>query len=425
MTDKVFALVDCNNFYVSCERVFDPMLWGKPVVVLSNNDGCIISRSNEAKALGIKMGEPLFKARYLIETEKAFVRSANFALYGDLSKRVMQTLRTFAPHMEVYSIDEAFLDLSHIPADQRDALGREIRETVLRWTGIPVSIGIAETKTLAKIAGELAKTSPRTRGVLDLTHSPHQALALKRTDVQDIWGIGRQHAERLRRRGIRTALDFRNAEDRWILDNLTIMGLRTAQELRGVSCFALEPVLPPKKNILCSRSFGTLVDDLAQLKEAIAAYTASAAERLRKEHLAATGMSVFIRTSRFRPDTPQHSDACSMQLPVPTDCTHELIHYAMAMTEELFEEGYRYHKTGVMLTGLVPAAERQQSFFDTVNREKWSRAMAVLDRINLEQGGGTLKYAAEGTGPRWRMKQEHRSPCYTTRWSDLLEIPGH
>lgn len=422
-SDRVFALVDCNNFYASCERVFNPRLEGKPVAVLSNNDGCIIARSNEAKALGLKMGQPFHEARYIIETGKAHVYSANFALYGDLSHRVVQTLEQFTPDMEVYSVDEAFLDLTSFKNRDLDAYGREIMQTVKQWTGIPVSIGIAETKTLAKLAGRIAKKSKRADGVLDLTHSRHQEKALSMVEVGDVWGVGRRYAEKLiRKKGIKTALDLRNADDQWLMDNFPVPLMRTVLELRGVSCIALEEHPPMHKSIICSRSFGSLINSIEPLKEAVASYTARAAERLREEELAAGSLQVFIETNRFRTNMPQYANAVTFNLPVATSYTHELISVALLAVEKLFKEDYRYHKAGVMMLGLVPGNQIQWNLFDTVDRNKTDRLMKALDGVNNGIGTGLLKYAAEGLGKRWRMKQERRSQRYTTHWAELATV---
>jgi DNA polymerase V len=419
MKPKIFALVDCNNFYASCERIFNPSLEGKPIVVLSNNDGCIIARSNEAKALGIRMGEPVFKARHLIEQHQVTVFSANFTLYGDISHRVMSTLATFVPEMEVYSVDEAFLDLTGFELHNLDTYGRKIRETVLKWAKVPVSIGIAETKTLAKIAGEIAKTSPKTKGVLDLTRSRHQDRALSLIPVEDVWGVGRRYAEKLRSRRIFTALDLKKADDKWIMKYFPVPLMRTVQELRGVSCLPLEHSPPPKKGIMTSRSFGYPIEHYGELKQAVASYAARTGEKMRQDGLAAQHLMVFITTNRFRPDQPQYSNSTVVHLPVATNCTHELIHYATAGLAQIFKEDYLYKKAGVMALELVYADQIQRNLLDFNDREKWDRLMHALDRVNADFGAGTLRYAAEGLEKRWKMKQEHRSRRYTTHWQDL------
>jgi DNA polymerase V len=418
-SNRIFALVDCNNFYASCERAFNPSLKNKPIVVLSNNDGCIIARSNEAKRLGIRMGEPVYKARTLIERHHVVVFSANFNLYGDLSHRVIQTLRQFTPDLEVYSVDEAFLDLTGFKGRNLKRYGHEIRDTVFQWTGIPVSIGIAETKTLAKVAAEIAKKSDKAKGVLDLSHSRHQERALAQIEVGDVWGVGRRFAERLMRVHIQTALDLRNANDDWLMKNFPVPLMRTVLELRGVSCIPLEEVAPPRKSIICSRSFGKLTGDIKILREAVASYAARAGERLREMGLATNSLAVFIETNRFRERMPQYANSITTTLPVASDCTHELIAHALNALERIYKADYLYHKAGVMMLGLVPAKESQRGLFDSVNRDQSDRLMKALDSVNRDFGQGTLRYAAEGLHSRWKMKQEKKSLRYTTNWDEL------
>lgn len=417
------ALVDCNNFYVSCERVFDPGLSGKPVVVLSNNDGVIISRSNEAKALGIRMAVPFYKVRGLIEQHNVLSYSANFTLYGDMSRRVMTVLSQFTPEMEIYSIDEAFLDLSGFKTATLSEYGRTIRATVKQWTGIPVSIGIAVTKTLAKLANELAKHTPESEGVVTLVDSKVVEPALSRVEVEDVWGIGRKTAPRLRDRGIRTALNLRNADEAWIEKQLGINGLRTVRELRGTSCITLESAPPPKQGITTSRSFGTPVESLPDMKEAVADYVSRAAEKLRAEGSVARILTVFLMTNPFNKD-PQYHNSISVEFPVPTDSTPELIHRALAGTERIFRKGFRYHKAGVMLTGLMPKGQAQTDLWeqDEPERKRKDRLMKALDAVNAKMGAGTVAFAAEGIRKGWRMKSERRSRRFTTRWDELMEV---
>ncbi len=414
----VFALVDCNNFYVSCERVFDPKLDGKPVVVLSNNDGIVVARSNEAKALGIAMGVPAFQIRSLIRAHDVQVFSSNYALYGDLSRRVMDTLAQFSPHVEVYSIDEAFLNLSGFTGRNLTEYGRAIRATVKRWTGIPVSVGIAETKTLAKIAGEVAKHRRDASGVCDLTTWPDRGALLADIPVEDVWGVGPNWARLLTEHGVRTARDLREADERWIRTRMGVVGARIVQELCGRSCLTLEDCPPPKQAVTVSRMFGRPITTLAEMREAVAAYTARAGEKLRRERLAVTVLTVFLTTNPFK-DEPQYSNAATVTLPVATDATPELLRQALRSIERIYREGYRYNKAGVMLTALVPASQVQGDLFDDRDRERSSRLMRLLDRINAEMGAGTLRYAAEGYVKRWRTRFERRSPAYTTNWRDL------
>jgi len=418
--DSVVALVDCNNFYASCERVFAPGLEGKAVVVLSNNDGCVVARSNEAKTLGIAAGIPAFKIDRLIRSGEAYACSSNYSLYGDMSRRVMETLSYFTPNMEVYSIDEAFLDLSGLASGTLEKYGRTIRRTVMRWTGIPVSIGIAETKVLAKIANRLAKKSPKAGGVLNLTASPYRDRALASIPVEKIWGVGRQYARFLRRHGIETALDLRNAEDSWVKKHMSVVGLRLVRELRGTPCLSLEECPPAKKEICVSRSFGKPVTARSELEEAVAAYTTRAGEKLRRQRSAAGALMVFMMTNRFR-DEPQYCTSTVRELPVPTACTQELIRYALGATGEIYRTGYRFNKAGVVLAALVPDDQIQTDLFDTKNREASDRLMQALDTVNARMGRNTLTYAAAGVKQDWRTRFHRRSPRYTTRWGELAE----
>lgn len=423
LMDNVVALVDCNNFYVSCERVFNPKLEARPVVVLSNNDGVIISRSNEAKALGIGMAVPFFKVQRLIQEHDVLVYSANFALYGDMSRRVMTALSQFSPGMEVYSIDEAFLDLSGFKVSGLTEYGRTIRATVKQWTGIPVSIGIAITKTLAKLANELAKHSSRAGGVVNLVNSTHLERALSQVEVEDVWGIGRKTAPRLREQGIKTALDLCNANETWIEKHLGMTGLRTVTELRGTPCITLESSPPPKQGITTSRSFGVPVESLADLKEAVADYVSRAAEKLRGEGSVAKVLTVLLMTNPFGRD-PQYHNSISIEFPVPTDSTPELLRSALTGTEKVFRKGYRYHKAGVMLTGLMPRGQTQTDLWEQgePDRGRKERLMRALDAVNARMGAGTVAFAAEGIHKVWRMKSERRSKRFTTRWDELVEV---
>src|SRR4029434_8885584 len=337
----LFALIDCNNFYVSCERLFQPMLHGKPVVVLSNNDGCVIARSDEAKALGIPMGLPAFKLADLIKEQAIAVYSSNYTLYGDLSARVMTTLTQWTPDVEVYSIDEAFLQFSLVPPGALTAYGQSIRATIHQWTGIPVSIGIGPTKTLAKLANRLAKRSPEAQGVVTLTAPREIEATLAQTPIQDIWGIGPGYTRRLKIHYITTALQLRNMTDRWVRQELGIVGLRLVWELRGISCLPLELCPPPKQSLMVSRSFGRPITTLSEMREAVATYMTRAAEKLRRHHVAAGVLTIFLMTNRFT-DEPQYSNSVTMPLPVGTQDTAELITYALRGVEQIFRVGYRF-----------------------------------------------------------------------------------
>jgi DNA polymerase V len=364
------------------------------------------------------MGVPEFQIRSLIRTHDVQVFSSNYILYGDMSQRVMDTLGQFTPSLEVYSIDEAFLSLSGFTTRNLTEYGRTIRTTVKRWTGIPVSVGIAKTKTLAKVAARVVKRTKDAAGVFDLTACQDRDALLAETAVEDIWGIGPNYARMLKQHGIQTALDLREADEQWIGKRMGVVGARIVQELRGVSCLPLEDCPPPKQGITVSRSFGRPVTTLAEMKEAVAFYTDRAAEKLREERLAVTVLTVFLTTNTFK-DEPQYSNAATVTLPVATDATPELLRQALRGIERIFREGYRYKKAGVMFTALVPASQVQGDLFDDRDRERSSRLMRLLDRINDHMGAGTLRYAAEGLTQRWRARFERRSPAYTTNWRDL------
>lgn len=441
---RVFALVDCNNFYASCERVFAPALRDRPVVVLSNNDGCVIARSAEAKALGIPMGAPFFRFRRLAARGGVAVFSSNYALYGDMSARVMQTLSRFTPRLEVYSIDEAFLDLRGLEDRGLTAWGRRLAATVRRHTGIPVSVGIGPTKVLAKIANRLAKRYPETGGVLDAgALGSHLAAHLGRIAVDDVWGVGRRWGERLRGEGIRTARDLRDADPAGIRRRYSVVLERVVRELRGVSCLDLEQVPPRRQQVLTSRSFGRPVTRAADLREAVAAFAARAAEKLRRDGLAAGAVLVFVaggeschrrdaatgepaeRPAPPPPETPSgwpvHRGA-TVTLPAPTADTGRLIAAAAAALDRVYRPGLRYRKAGVMLLDLVPADRVPPSLFPDLaapDSPRRRRLLATVDALNRRGGRGTVHYAAEGTRRAWRMRQEHRSPAYTTRWDEL------
>jgi DNA polymerase V len=418
---EIFALVDCNNFYVSCERVFNPKLEGKPVVVLSNNDGCVVARSNEAKALGIKMGIPAFKCKDLFKKYKVYVYSSNYALYGDMSQRVMDTLTQFTPHIEIYSIDEAFLQLMGLTSVNLVDYARYTKSTVKKWTGIPVSIGIGRTKTLAKVANELAKKNPQYEGVLDITNHPQLDKLLDSVDVADVWGVGRKYTQLLKQHSIYTAFQLKNASDQWIKEHMTIAGLRSVKELRGISCISLEEIPLPKKGIISSRSFGKPVETLKELKEAVAAYVSRAAEKLRAQGSAASFIQVFLTTSLFK--GPQYSNSSSTQLPIPTAYTPELIYYAHQNLKKIFKSGYRYKKAGVMFSGILPEDKIQPNLFrPSYSSDRRKILMRTVDRINTKWGRNTIQFAAAGIKRAWKMRQFRRSPRYTTQWNEIPKV---
>lgn len=407
----LYALVDCNSFFCSCERVLNPSLNGKPVIVLSNNDGIVVARSKEAKALGIDWN-PFYKIRELVQRHNVKYFSSNYPFYKEMSGRVMHTLGSFAPKVEHYSIDEAFLDLTGI--QNPDAYARQIKQTLQQWTGIPVSIGIAQTRTLAKVANRLAKKSLKAQGVLDLSYSPYLDLALSRTSVSDIWGIGRRWGRKMEEVGIKTALDLKNAPDSLLMKRFNnVVLMRTVYELRGVSC--VPPIVPVvSKSIMSSLSFGAYVETLTELKQAITMHTTQAAQKMRREGLTARGVYVFIKTNKYREQGQQYSNGMHLTLPYSTDLTSELIRWAMEALEQIYREGYLYNKSGVMLCDLSPANEMQVSLLDPYDRERTTELMGALDRINLRYGSGTLRYGAEGFSKRWKMRQEHISNKVST-----------
>ncbi len=412
------ALVDCNSFYVSCERVFNPRLKGEPVVVLSNNDGCVISRSAEAKQAGVRMGAAYFKVKGELEKAGVHVFSSNYPLYGDMSSRVMRTLETFTPDVEIYSIDEAFLNLRGVGGRDLDAYAREIQDRVLRWTGIPVSIGIGSTKTLAKVADRLAKRSTKTGDVLNLLDSPHLDRALELTDVGEVWGIGYRRVDFLRDKGIVNARQLRDAPDAWVRKHMAVTGLRTVWELRGRPCIELDTVSTTRKTLVTSRSFGRPVVTIEEMKEAVATYISRAAEKMRRRGLAARFLSISMRTS-YHGSGPHFSASLPIQLPAATNSTTELLRHAMPAVERIFKEGIRYQKAAVMLAELVPLAERQASSFEQGDGERLARLTEAVDALNRKLGGRMVEHAALGTAQAWKMRSEMRSPNYTTNWKEI------
>jgi DNA polymerase V len=415
------ALVDCNNFYVSCERVFDPKLTGRPVVVLSNNDGCVIARSEEAKALGIKMGTPIFKAEHIVDSCGVAVYSSNYSLYGDLSQRVMGTLQEFTPEVEIYSIDEAFMRLEAEDRQPLSARAQEVRERVRQWTGIPVSIGLAPTKTLAKLANRAAKRTGALQGVLDLTGPTEQEGLLEETLVEDVWGVGPAYSVLLRKAGIETARKLRDADRRWVRRRMTVVGARIVEELRGISCLPIEQCPPAKKSVTCSRSFGTLVESLGEMREAVAVYVTRAAERMRKHKMAAGVVTVFINTNRFS-EEPQYGNSATFELAYATDATGELTEWALRGLERIFRPSYRYKKAGVILSHLRPADGLTVRLFGNCQYERARRVMMAVDEINARHGRDTVRLGVANPSGRWKTKALRRSPRYTTRISEVLSI---
>ncbi len=414
----MIALADCNNFYASCERVFNPKLENKPVVVLSNNDGCVIARSNESKKLGIKMGEPAFKIKNLIEKHNVNVFSTNFALYGDLSKRVMNTFRTEVNKMEVYSIDEAFLDFSDL-ADKERAI--QIKKKVQMWTGIPVSIGIAKTKTLAKVANHIAKKYTKA-GVFMFDDEDLIRRALNVFPVEDLWGIGKKHAKRLKEVGICTALQFRETDTGWIKRHLSINGVKLQKELKGEICHLLETTIQRKKNICTSRSFGTEIKELRKLREAVSSHANTCATKLRKEKSCCSTISVFLSTNPFKPQAKQYHPYRVFNLDVPTNDSIEIVRFALKGLDQIYRSDCIYKKAGVIVGRTIPESQVQLSLFDNLDRDKRREINSVVDTINSKMGRNKVKLAVQGTGRKWKLRQEKLSPCYTTRFSEILEV---
>lgn len=420
---SVMILVDANNFYASCERVFDARLVGKPVVVLSNNDGCVIARSAESKQLGIAMGEPFFKVRDLIEEHRVVVRSSNYELYGDMSARLMDVLEQITPDLEVYSIDEAFLEVETGSAEALESLGREIREQVRRQTGLPVSVGIAGTKTLAKVANHLAKKSIRAGGVLNLVDSPHLDLALERTPVEEVWGVGRRQAVKLRARGVLTAHGLRAADDDWIRRRMTVVGLRTVHELRGVRCLELGRSHAHQHSLVVSRSFGNVVWAFDELREAVAWFTTRGAEKLRKRRLAAGALTVFVRIGRnARPTGQQFVGSATVDLGTATDSTLELMDAAQQVLRQLYQEGIGYRKAGIMLTGLTPSDTLSRRLWNAARYEQQRELMTRIDAINLRHGREAVQCGLFRSTGGWRSRIDQRSNRFTTNWKEIMEV---
>ena len=420
----MIALVDCNNFYVSCERVFAPNLERRPVVVLSNNDGCVIARSEEAKALGIKMGTPYFKIDYLMEKENMAVFSSNYALYGDMSLRVMEALNMFSPETEIYSIDEAFLNLEQTPKEKLKnqtpvEKAIEIRSKIKKWLGLPVSIGIAPNKTLAKIANRAAKKS--NLGVFELEDEKQRDEVLEEMPISDVWGIGDRSAVKLKKLGIKNALQLKHLDRRWARKLLTVVGARIVEELNGKVCLPLELVPPPKKSITCSRSFGVLIESLEILQEALDSYLNRTGERMRKHNLAANAVTVFLSTNRFA-KTPQYNNSITIGLANPTNSTRELRYWTRKALEEIYKAGYLYKKVGVTLLGLQPESAETIRLYEEKSYGKDKRLMRALDKISNKFGRDTIRFGVRRNPRQWQMKAEMKSRGYTTSLREILQV---
>ena len=420
MSDKVFALIDCNAFYVSCERVFNPKLNNRPVVALSNNDGCIISRSKEAKALGIKMGVPLFKVKDIVEKEKVVVFSSNYTLYADMSRRVMNIISSSSPYTEIYSIDEAFVELSSLPIDY-ESYAHQLRQTILQHTGIPVSIGIASTKTLAKVANHKAKKDDSLNGVCSLVNYNNIDQILELTEVGDVWGVGRRLSKKLINHGIHNAKLLKNCSDSWIRKMMSVNGLKTITELRGISCIPLEEYSMTRKSCCTTRSFGKLLTNLEDIEQAVTTFARRAAERIRSESLAASCVSVFVRTNPFDKKSAYYSNGASRTLSHPTHDSITIIETALLLTKRIFKNNYQYKKAGVLLSGLCDESEIQETLFEK-NYDQNSDLMSAIDAINYRYGRDTLQMASECKVGNWKQKRENCTRNYTTHIDRLLLV---
>lgn len=418
-----FGIIDCNNFYVSCERVFNPALNHVPVVVLSNNDGCIIARSPEVKALGVPMGAPIFKWRTLLEKHKTHIFSSNFTLYGDMSARIMHIIKTHMPYTQIYSIDEAFIFFKDTSLAQACAQALEVQTTIYQWTGIPVSIGIAPTKTLAKVANRYAKKYPRLNGLFAVDEPTDITFLLQHINVQDIWGIGGRNTKKLNTLGIYNAYELTRQPDALIQKLLTVSGLKTVHELRGIVCFPLESSYEPQKTIACTRSFSIPITELDELKKAVATYVVRAAEKVRQQGSAVATLYGFISTSRFK--EPYYSNSFHINLSTPSAYTPDLITYALNGLEHIFKQGFAYKRAGVICAQLIDQRNIQEDLFKPEEAEKRHAkriTMAGFDAVNNKWGRDTLSFASQGQRRLHMLRQGNRSPRFTTAWQELLKV---
>ena len=414
------ALIDCNSFYVSCEKLFNPSIIKKPVVVLSNNDGCVISRSSEAKILGIKMGEPYFKIKKIVKKNNVKVFSSNYSLYRDISKRIMKTLKQFSPQIEIYSIDEAFLNLSSIKDENLLEYGNKIKNIILKWTGIPTSIGIATTKTLSKIANYTAKKEKS--GVISLINSEKIDKILSEVKINDVWGVGHQLTKFYIKNGINTAYQLKNISNSWIKKNTNVFGSRTAMELKGISCISLEIHQEKRKNCCVSRSFGTKVIKPEELKESITIHCLNAAEKIRIDNQIAKKITVFIRTSPFQKNKKYYANTKDIDLPIGTNDSIELVKQSLNALKYIYKKGYRYQKTGIILSGLKDANIYKKNLLSTIcSEEKRKKLMKAIDRTNIKYGRHTLSIAQAGLKKRWNIKRQHSSKIDTACF-ELLPV---
>jgi DNA polymerase V len=426
-TNQIFALVDVNNMYVSCERAFNPRLQGRPVVVLSNNDGCAVARSNEVKELGVKMGAPWHHLQDLARQHGITGLSSNYTLYADMSNRIMTILRTYSPNVEVYSIDESFLNLAGMGGlwTKPTVMGQHIRATILQWTALPVCVGIGASKTLAKLANHVGKKFPLFDGVCDFTTMSvaRERWLLERIAVGEVWGVGRRISAKLEAMGITTVQMLKEAQPRDIRAHFGVVMERTCNELRGLSCLALEEISPRRQEIVSSRSFGELVTNIDDLAEAVSMYVARGSEKLRSQQSLCGAIHIFIQTNPFRQQDEQYSNGLTIPFAEPTDDTRVLSGAALQGLRSIYRTGYHYKKAGVMLMNISPNSVIQRALFAGPKpREQTEKVMAALDSINRRYGRDTLMLGSAGTGGRWVMKAGNRTPKYTTRWTDLPKV---
>lgn len=427
MKPRVFALVDCNNFYVSCERLFCAELRNRAVIVLSNNDGCVVARSKEAKALGIKMGQPLFQCQEFVEKHQVAVYSSNYALYQELSDRVMAVLKRFAPAIEVYSIDEAWLDLSQVPPERLERYGQQIRQRVLQETGIPVSVGIASTKTLSKIACKLVKRHGMFPGVLNMVSWSAEEVDgwLAGIHVEDVWGIGPRLSKKLKARGIYSARSLKQADHAWIRHYLNVAAQRAVLELQGISCLPIQTSAKSRKGIMVSLSFGRAIEDLGELEEALSTYAVSAAETLRRQHSLAAQVHVFLQTNPFAKDAPQYAASTAATLPFASAFTPDILDLALALLYNLYRPGYKYKRVGIYLTQIQPEYVVQRDLFGIFSAEVFRgqmHMMRMVDALNTYWGRNTVYFGSQAGRRNWLMQQTRRSHRYTTRWEEILTV---
>ena len=415
---KKVALIDCNSFYVSCERLFNPKIQNVPVVVLSNNDGCVISRSTEAKKLGIRMGEPYFKVKDLVKKNNVQIFSSNYALYGDLSRRVMKVLKGFTDKIEIYSIDEAFLDLSHIKDEQVEEYGKQIRERVLKWTGIPTSVGISNTKTLSKVANHIAKKNKA--GVIFLKENIDNIL--KDFDIADVWGVGRQLSKLYIKNGIDNAYKLKNISNTWVKKSTNVLGAKTVMELRGIPCIDLETEATRRKSCCVSRSFGKKVESLDKLKESITTHCLNAAEKIRTDKQTTRAVTIFIRTSPFDKNRKYYSNSITIELPVATNNSIELVKTAISGLGKIYKYGYFYQKAGVILSKLRDASEKELNLLAPILENKSQPLMRAIDFTNAKYGRNAISIAQAGISNDWKMRREHSSRIDTASFDFLPKI---